>query len=72
MTAHTISKAGGTFMDMGSFGQQFIQQIINGVSLGSIYALIALGYTLNDATKALEHVDPILSTSERVREALKG
>ena len=46
MTAHTISKAGGTFMDMGSFGQQFIQQIINGVSLGSIYALIALGYTM--------------------------
>ena len=33
-------------MDMGSFGQQFIQQIINGVSLGSIYALIALGYTM--------------------------
>lgn len=25
---------------------QFIQQIINGVSLGSIYALIALGYTM--------------------------
>lgn len=26
--------------------QQFIQQLINGVSLGSIYALIALGYTM--------------------------
>lgn len=25
---------------------QFIQQIINGISLGSIYALIALGYTM--------------------------
>jgi len=46
MAAHTHVKAGGTFMDMGSFGQQFIQQIINGVSLGSIYALIALGYTM--------------------------
>jgi branched-chain amino acid transport system permease protein len=26
--------------------QQFVQQLINGVSLGSIYALIALGYTM--------------------------
>lgn len=29
-----------------SFTQQFLQQLINGVSLGSIYALIALGYTM--------------------------
>ncbi len=28
------------------FIHQFIQQLINGVSLGSIYALIALGYTM--------------------------
>lgn len=28
------------------FFHQFIQQLINGVSLGSIYALIALGYTM--------------------------
>jgi branched-chain amino acid transport system permease protein len=33
-------------MDMGSFAQQFAQQLINGISLGSIYALIALGYTM--------------------------
>ncbi len=26
--------------------QQFVQQLINGVSIGSIYALIALGYTM--------------------------
>lgn len=38
----------------------------------ALEALIALGYTLNDATKALEHVDMTLSTSERVREALRG
>ena len=25
---------------------QFFQQLINGISLGSIYALIALGYTM--------------------------
>lgn len=37
----------------------------------ALEALIALGYTLNDATKALEGVDMKLSTSERVREALK-
>ena len=28
------------------FSQQLLQQLINGVSLGSIYALIALGYTM--------------------------
>lgn len=32
-------------MDSG-FMHQFVQQLINGVSLGSIYALIALGYTM--------------------------
>ena len=38
----------------------------------ALEALIALGYSLQDATRALEHVDTKLSTSERVREALKG
>jgi len=33
-------------VDLGSFSQQFSQQLINGISLGSIYALIALGYTM--------------------------
>ncbi len=33
-------------MDSGSFVIQFVQQLINGISLGSIYALIALGYTM--------------------------
>ncbi len=28
------------------FAQEFLQQIVNGISLGSIYALIALGYTM--------------------------
>ena len=28
------------------FTQQFVQQLINGVSLGSIYALMSLGYTM--------------------------
>lgn len=38
----------------------------------ALEALIALGYTLADATKALEGVDTTLPTSQRVREALKG
>ncbi len=29
-----------------TFTQQLLQQLINGISLGSIYALIALGYTM--------------------------
>ena len=33
-------------MDVGSLTEQFFQQLINGISLGSIYALIALGYTM--------------------------
>ena len=37
----------------------------------ALEALMALGYTLADATKSLEGVDPKLSTSERVREALR-
>lgn len=34
-------------------------------------ALMALGYTLADATKALEGVDPKATTSERVKQALQ-
>lgn len=33
-------------MESSSFMFQFMQQLINGLSLGSIYALIALGYTM--------------------------
>ena len=38
----------------------------------ALEALMALGYTLADATKALENVDINLPTSQRVTEALKG
>jgi branched-chain amino acid transport system permease protein len=31
---------------LSDFSQEFVQHVINGVSLGSIYALIALGYTM--------------------------
>lgn len=38
----------------------------------ALEALMALGYTLADASRALEGVDNSLPTSERIREALKG
>lgn len=38
----------------------------------ALEALMALGYTLADATKALEGVDVSLSTAQRVTAALKG
>lgn len=38
----------------------------------ALEALMALGYTLNDATRALEGVSTDLSTAERVTQALKG
>lgn len=41
----SLLKKGGNILDSGII-VQFFQQIINGISLGSIYALIALGYTM--------------------------
>ena len=38
----------------------------------ALEALMALGYTLADATKALEGIDASLPTGKRVTEALKG
>lgn len=37
----------------------------------ALEALMALGYTLADATKALEGVDPVLPTAQRVTQALR-
>ncbi|MES2876528.1 MAG: Holliday junction branch migration protein RuvA [Patescibacteria group bacterium] len=37
----------------------------------ALEALMALGYTLADGLKALETIDPALSTGQRVREALR-
>lgn len=38
----------------------------------ALEALMALGYSLNDATRALEGVSTELSTAERVTQALRG
>jgi len=35
-------------------------------------ALMALGYTLGDATRALANIDPKIPTAERVRLALRN
>lgn len=45
-------------------------EIVSG-SDEALEALMALGYSLNDATKALEGISTDLSTAERVTEALK-
>ncbi len=38
----------------------------------ALEALMALGYNLNDATKALENISTELTTSQRVTQALRG
>ena len=43
-----------------------------GTSDEALEALMALGYPLADATKALEHVDTTLPLNERITQALKG
>ena len=57
-----------------------IRTDVNGVGLSSIIpgndeaveALMALGYNLNDATKALEGISTELSTAERVTQSLRS
>jgi Holliday junction DNA helicase RuvA len=46
------------------------QTVLN-VNDEALEALIALGYSLADATKALEKVDPSLPTNQRVTQALR-
>ena len=57
-----------------------IRTDVNGIGLSNIIpgsdeaveALMALGYGLNDAAKALEGISTELSTAERVTQALRG
>ena len=52
---------------------EFIQQLLNGLSLGAIYALIALGYKPPEVVRLLKSADePGLSTTEIIRRALKS
>ena len=47
-------------------------QVSSSATDEALEALVALGYTLADATRALEGVDPALPTAERVTRALRG
>lgn len=38
----------------------------------AVQALLALGYSEADAMLAMQHIDPLLSTEERIKLALKG
>jgi Holliday junction resolvasome RuvABC DNA-binding subunit len=45
-----------------------------GVNTGdeAVQALLALGYSEADAMLSLQHIDPGLSTEDRIKQALKG
>ena len=49
-----------------------VSQTLVGAADEALEALMALGYTLADATKALEGVPMDLSTADRVTQALRG
>jgi Holliday junction DNA helicase RuvA len=49
-----------------------VSQTLVGTTDEALEALMALGYTLADATKALEGVPMDLSTADRVTQALRG
>lgn len=51
--------------------EQGVSHVINHAD-EALEALMALGYTLNDATRALEGVSTDISTADRVMQALKG
>ena len=44
----------------------FLQQLINGLTLGSIYGLIAIGYTMVYGIIAVSYTHLTLPTTERV------
>ena len=50
----------------------FIAHLINGISLGSVYALIALGYSKAEAFSAISQVpEEGLSCEDYIKKALK-
>ena len=54
------------------FINQFWPSTIDGLALGAIYALLALGYKPGEVVRMLKDLDSVrLSTEEMIREALK-
>lgn len=54
-----------------TYYESHTEQVPLAVQDEALEALMALGYSLQDGTKALEHVESTLSTAERVRIALR-
>ena len=53
--------------------EQFLQQLTNGLAIGGIYALIALGYKLPEASRMVNAVDSDgLSSEAIIRLALQA
>jgi holliday junction DNA helicase RuvA len=63
-------KVGLIGVDLASTGMLQSDNVLNQDE--AVEALVSLGYTPQDATKALASIDSKLSTEERVRKALKG
>ena len=52
--------------------ETFLQQIINGLTLGSVYALVALGYTMESGEVTLSGKASQLLSDPKVRAAYLG
>jgi len=63
-------KVGLVGVDLASTGM--LQAEDNLMKDEAVQALVALGYTSSDASRALDKIDPNLSTEERIKQALKG
>lgn len=63
-------KVGLVGVDLASTGLLQGEGLANGDE--AIEALVALGYTAQDASKALQGIDPALPTADRIKKALKG
>ena len=50
----------------------FLQQVLNGLVLGSVYALVALGYTMESGLITLSDQSPALLANPQVRQAYLG
>ena len=50
---------------------QFLSFLISGLSLGSVYALIALGYSQSEAASALSGLNPDDKVELLVKQALR-
>jgi Holliday junction resolvasome RuvABC DNA-binding subunit len=50
---------------------EFLQHVMNGISLGSLYALIALGYNQREVREIVGKLDGTKSAGEQIKHALQ-